>query len=136
MNEERNIELIVRLFKAFGDGDIPKALEMFSDDVEFQSPVSRVEHKYISWSRMRSGKGEVASFFKEINEKISTEKMVTHDVVARGNKVFVEGTNAGTVRATGKRYEHDWVMIFTIHNGHITRNMHYYDTEDISQAFE
>jgi steroid delta-isomerase-like uncharacterized protein len=136
MNENSNIELILRLFEAFGEGDIPKALEMFSEDVEFQSPVTRAEHKYITWSGKRSGRGEVASFFKEMNESVSTDKMEVLDLVAKDEKVFVEGRNSGVVRSTGKRYEHDWIMTFEISEGRITRNMHYYDTADITKAFE
>jgi len=136
MDEENNIKLIEKLFQVLGKGDIPQALELFNDDVEFQSPVTRVLHKHISWAEKRTCMKEVASFFKELNEKVIAEKMEVLSTTAQNNNVIVEGKNAGIVRSTGRRYEHDWIMTFTISDGKITRNMHYYDTVDISQAFE
>jgi ketosteroid isomerase-like protein len=58
------------------------------------------------------------------------------DVVftASGDRVVAEGSNAGTVLATGERYEHDWVMVFTIQDGKVQRFRHFYDTGDIAAA--
>ena len=49
--------------------------------------------------------------------------------------VFIEGSNAGTVRATGKRYDHDWVMVFTVTDGRIAAMRHYYDPSEVMVAF-
>ncbi len=53
---------------------------------------------------------------------------------ASGDRVVVEGSNQGTVMATGERYEHDWVMVFTIQNGKVVRFRHFYDPSDIETA--
>jgi hypothetical protein len=39
------------------------------------------------------------------------------------------------VKSTGRTYEHDWVMVFTLRKGKIVRFRHYYDTADIVVAF-
>jgi len=49
--------------------------------------------------------------------------------------VVIEGRNRGIARITGRTYEHDWVMIFTLCNGKIVRFRHYYDTADVLVAF-
>ncbi len=54
---------------------------------------------------------------------------------AQGNRVVVEGRNRGTARTTGRTYEHDWVMIFTMHDSKVIRFRHYYDTADVLEAF-
>jgi ketosteroid isomerase-like protein len=53
---------------------------------------------------------------------------------ASGDRVVVEGTNAGSVVETGERYEHDWVMVLTIQDGKVVRFRHYYDPGDIETA--
>ncbi len=57
------------------------------------------------------------------------------EVIAQGDRVIVEGRNRGTVRSTGRDYEHDWVMVFAVLGGKIVRNWHYYDTADVLVAF-
>ena len=135
MSEKENVDVIKRMFEAFGRGDIPTVLGMLADDVKFQSPVTRVEHVEISWSRPRKGREEVAQFFKELTEKVQPEPFEVLETTAQGDKVVVEGRNKGSVRFTGRTYEHDWVMTFTLRNGKITSLQHYYDTADVSIAF-
>jgi ketosteroid isomerase-like protein len=38
------------------------------------------------------------------------------------------------VLATGERYEHDWVMVFTIQGDKVVRFRHFYDPKDIEAA--
>ena len=132
---EENVDVIKRMFKAFGQGDIPAVLDIFSEDIEFQSPVTRVEHAEISWARPRRGREQVAQFFKELAEKVQPEPFEVLEIIAQEDKVVVEGRNRGNVKSTGRTYEHDWVMIFTLRKGKITRFRHYYDTADILAAF-
>ena len=53
---------------------------------------------------------------------------------ASDDRVVVEGSNSGIVVATGERYDHDWVMVFTIRDGNIVRFRHFYDPGDIKAA--
>lgn len=58
------------------------------------------------------------------------------ELVADGqeDRVVVEGKNCGTVHATGRTYDHDWVMLFTVRDKRIVRFRHYYDTADLVDA--
>jgi len=133
--EQDNSNVVKELFAAFGCGDIKSALNLFDDNVEFQSPVTRHALPEITWSKMRHGKAEVAEFYSELGAKMQTEAMNITRLIADGEHVVVEGMNRGTVRSTGSKYEHDWVMIFSFRNGKITRSVHYYDTADLLAAF-
>lgn len=53
---------------------------------------------------------------------------------AAGDRVVVEGRNRSTAVTTGRPYEHQWVMVFTISGGEIARFRHYYDSADITHA--
>ncbi len=60
----------------------------------------------------------------------------SRDVVltASSDRVVVEGSNAGTVVATGERYDHDWVVVFTVKDGRVVRFRHFYDPGDLEMA--
>ena len=135
MNEQENVQVVQNLFAAFGQGNIPAALDILAEDVDWQSPVRRTRPGKISWATPRHGHKEVAEFSKELSEKMQIERMETLDFTAQGDRVVVEGKNRGTVKSTGRTYEHDWVMVFTVRGGKVVRHRHYYDTADIAVAF-
>jgi hypothetical protein len=133
--EEQNIQVVKRNFEAFGQGDIQGALNTFAENVDFQSPVTRHAHPQMSWARPRHSREEVAAFFKELSEKMQVRSMEPIEFTAQDDRVIVEGKNTGIVKSTGRSYEHDWVMVFTIRDGKIVRHRHYYDTADVLVAF-
>jgi len=135
MNEQENVQVVQKLFAAFGQANIPSALDIRAEDVDWQSPVRRSPPSEISWAKPRHGRAEVAKFFRELSEKIQIELMETLEFTAQGDRVVVEGRNRGSVRSTGRTYEHDWVMVFTVRGGKIVTHRHYYDTADILVAF-
>lgn len=135
MNEQENVQVVQKLFAAFGQANIPSALDIRAEDVDWQSPVRRSPPSEISWAKPRHGRAEVAKFFRELSEKMQIELMETLEFTAQGDRVVVEGRNRGSVRSTGRTYEHDWVMVFTVRGGKIVTHRHYYDTADILVAF-
>lgn len=135
MSERENVEAVQRHFAAFGRGDLQAALDMLAEDVDLQSPVTRTEHKEISWARPQHGREQAAQFFKELLGKVQPESLELLAFTAQGDRVVVEGRNRGRVRSTGRTYEHDWVMVFILRGGKIVRIRQYYDTADIVAAF-
>ena len=124
------------MFAAFGQQNLPAVLDTLAEDVYWQSPVTRAVSREISWARPRHGREQVATFFKELFEGVQPERLEPLQFTAQGDRVIVEGKNRGTVRSTGKNYEHDWVMVFTVRDGKILKLKHYYDTADILAAFK
>ena len=135
MNEQENVQVVQKLFAAFGQANIPSALDILAEDVDWQSPVRRSPPGKFYWLKPGPGRAGGASFFREASEKIQIELMETLEFPAQGDRVVVEGRNRGSVRSTGRTYEHDWVMVFTVRGGKIVRHRHYYDTADILVAF-
>ncbi len=135
MSKNENIQVIKEHFAAFGRGDVQLALEMVAEKVDWQSPVTKNQSEEISWAKPCHNKKEVMQFFQELVNKVQPEKFEIVGFTAQGDNVVVEGSNQGQVRSTGKRYEHDWLMIFTILDGKIVRHRHYYDTADVIDAF-
>jgi ketosteroid isomerase-like protein len=131
---ESNVELVKDLFAAFARGDIGYVIDAHADDVVSESPVSRTSA--LPWAGTRTGRGELVEYFEAMAAQVRPEAF--HDLVftASDDRVVVEGTNAGSVVETGERYEHDWVMVFTIQDGKVVRFRHYYDPGDIEVAME
>ena len=132
---EQNITVVKEFFAALGRGDLSDAVDMVADEVDWQSPVTRTHPPEIPWSSIRRTKQEVAAFFKELGQSVKPEGFELFKISAQDDRVVVEGKNRGTVRKTGRTYEHEWVMIFSIRDNKIIRFRHYYDTADLVVAF-
>ena len=54
--------------------------------------------------------------------------------ISEGDKVVAAGYFAGKARATGKVFESDWAMIWTVREGKVTHYQAYADTNNIAKA--
>lgn len=127
---------VVREFYALLErGDLPGVIDLVDEEIDWQSPVTRTHPPEIRWSPPRRTRQDVAEFFKELGANVKPEGFELTEITAQDDRVVVEGQNRGTVRATGRTYEHQWVMIFTMRDGKIVRFRHYYDTADLVGAF-
>ena len=48
--------------------------------------------------------------------------------------MFVHGRTVATAKATGRRFDMQWVHLFTIDGGRVTRFEEFYDTAQITPA--
>ena len=130
-----NLAVVRRFFAALERGDLPGAIQLVGEQVDWQSPVTRRHPPEIPWSRIRHTRQEVAEFFKELGQTVAPEGFNLLHITGQDDRVVVEGQNRGTVRKTRRMYEHDWVMIFSVRDNKIVRFRHYYDTGDLVVAF-
>lgn len=126
-----NIKVVRDFFESLERGDLPGAIELVGEKVHWQSPVTRTHPQEIPWSRIRNTRQEVGEFFKELGQIVRPQGFKLLQITAQDDRVVVEGQNSGTVHSTGLRYEHDWVMIFSVQENKIVRLHHYYDTGDL-----
>ena len=117
-------------------GDLPQVINLVEEEVDWQSPVTHTHPPEIPWSTIRHTRQEVAAFFKELGQHVKPEGFELLGITAQDDRVVVEGRNRGTVRRTGRAYEHEWVMVFSIRGDKIVRFRHYYDTADLVGAFQ
>ncbi len=75
MSAQENIQLVKQGFAALGQGNIKAVLDMFAEEVDLRSPVSRTQPPEISWAKPRQNREEVAAYFKELNEKMQIDRM-------------------------------------------------------------
>jgi len=130
-----NVAVVREFYATLGRGDLQGIIELVEEEVDWQSPVTRAHPPEIPWSSIRRSKQEVAAFFKELGQNVKPEGFELSKITAQDDRVVVEGKNRGTVKKTGRTYEHEWVMIFSIRDNKIIRFRHYYDTADLVGAF-
>ena len=130
-----NVAVVREFYATLERGDLPGVIEFVAEEIDWQSPVTRSHPPEIPWSSIRRTKQEVAAFFKELGQNVKPEGFELFKISAQDDRVVVEGKNKGTVRKTGRTYEHEWVMIFSVRDNKIIRFRHYYDTADLVGAF-
>jgi ketosteroid isomerase-like protein len=131
MDETKNTKLVQDAYAAFGRGDIPALLALLDPGVEWTAIVG----SRIPTSGTRHGRDGVSEFFQQLGASIDFERFEPREFIAQGDKVVTLGHYTGRSKATGRSFASDWVMIFTVRNGLLTRFMEFADSAGINQAF-
>jgi uncharacterized protein len=131
MSDHQNVKFVQNIYGLFKKGDIAGLLDHFAEDVEWETPgAPRVP--YAGHFRSRAA---VAKFFEDLGKTAEFAAFEPRDFLAKGDRVVVLGHYAGTGRSTGRRFETDWVMVFTIGGGKVTKFKEYFDTANLGEAF-
>ena len=84
---------------------------------------------------LRRGKAAVAEFFQILATTLDFQMFEPREFIAQGDAVASIGRYKATVKATKKVSEADWVMVFTLRNGKITRFREFTDSAAIVRSF-
>ena len=124
MTEQENVQLVQELYGAFGRGDVPAILDQLTDDVVFFDPgAPEVPHA----GRYR-GRQEVGSYFARIAETMEIEEFAPTEFLAQADRVVVLGSLRARVKDTGRSYDNEWVMVWTLRDGKVAGYQIYEDT--------
>ncbi len=133
MNEQANTQVVKDTYAAFGRGDIQSILDVLSDDVEWEAVIGAGSR--IPVGGLRRGRNEVATFFQTLGETLEFPTFEPREFIAQGDKVVALGHYHGAVKGTGRSFETEWAMVFTLKNGKIARFREYTDSYGIVAAF-
>ena len=129
--QQSNLKIVQDLYGAFGRGDIPAVLNMLTDDVQW----SITGPKETSYAGQWHGKARVIEFFKALGGTIEIQEFEPKEFIAEGDHVVVISRERMRVRATGQVADQEWVMVFTLQNGRITRFREFDDTAAVATGF-
>lgn len=129
--EQDNIHVVTSIFDAFGRGDVPAILTFVDENVEWEIPGP----ESVSYYGPRRGHEGVGNFFAAIGSAVEFETLEPREFIARDDKVVVLGSERGRVRETGKSFEQEWAMVFSVHEGKVTRFFCYENTAAVVEAF-
>ena len=127
-----NIALAKSLYAAFGKGDIPAIVAAAATDVDWEV-VGRASD--FPTFGPRKGPAGVQEFFNVVGSSLTFSEFTPKDFYAVGDKVFVLGRYAMTVKKTGKAMTSDWAHIFTISDGKVKMFREFLDTARAAEAY-
>jgi ketosteroid isomerase-like protein len=102
-----------------------------SEDVVWDTPGTPDAIPHAGLKRGREG---VADFFSTLAATEEITHFEPREFVAQGDKVVVEGNYKGSVTATRRQYDIDWLQVFTIDAGKIKSFREYLDTAALGDA--
>jgi len=131
MSEQQNIQIVKDAYAAFGRGDIQSILSSCAADVVWVSP----GEGYMPQSGTFRGRDEVARFFQIVGQTLDFKAFEPRSFVAQGDVVVALGYYRATVKQTGKTFESNWAMTFTVRGGKVAEFEEYTNTAVIASAY-
>ena len=132
MSDKANTQLIQNMYAAFAKGDIQTILNALTDDVDWQI----VGPKEIPHAGPHRGRNQVAKFFEKVSTGSEIQQFEPGQYIAQGDTVVALGYYRGKANATGRPYESEWAMVFTLRNGKVSRFREYSDTAALVAAYK
>ena len=128
MSIEKNIQTVKNFFAAIGRGDQEVLLALVADDIEWIIPGRQ-------WplAGTRHGHAGIADLLETASKSVETSTE-PREFVAQQDRVFVAGFARGTIKATNKTFEDEWVFAITVRDGRVTHIREYIDTQALAQA--
>jgi ketosteroid isomerase-like protein len=124
-------QTIEALYGAFGRGDLPGLLAMLSPDVQWRF----VGAPGLDYVRTAQGRDDVARWFGQVLEAEDIQVFEPREFFAGPDHVTVLGfERTQSRRAAGGTFETEWVHLFTLKDGLVTRFFGLYDTAAAAAA--
>jgi uncharacterized protein len=133
MLEQQNTKLIQDAYAAFGRGDIQALLGYFDDSIVWST--IHGANPAIPTSGVWRGKSGIAEFFQKLAAEQTFQTFEPREFIAQGDSVVVIGHYESTFTHNGKKFASDWVMVFTVKNGKVTRFREFADSSALNAAF-
>ena len=128
MNGADNVRLLREAFSALARGDNENFLACVSNDVQLEHPLPRELWHY---GGKRHGKPEMAEYLAGLGETYDIERFEPTEFIAQRDTVAIVGIQRYRIKATGRKVEDDWVMIFTMNDGKASRVRVFFDTAQV-----
>lgn len=132
MSNETNLEVVQKLYTAFGAGDMPGILSSLSEDIDW---IFNARPEDVPFGGHHQGHEGMIKFFSTVGQTVEILEFGPTEINQMGDKVLVLGHEQVRVRATGKVFQSDWAHFFTVKNGKVVRLREFYDTASLAAAF-
>jgi ketosteroid isomerase-like protein len=129
MSTEENVQVVKAFFEAIGSGDKQRLLELTAEDIEWILPGK-------DWPLAGTYRGHagLTELVKKESDTIEMSISEPREYVAQGDRVLVVGAAKGTIKATNKPFEDEWIFAITVRNGKLVGIREYIDTQAMARA--
>ncbi len=131
MNEQENTKLVKRVYELFKSGDVEGFLNMFSDDVSWETP--KVENT--PFNGKISGKENLVNWITAYSEAEEMTVFEQDEFIAQGDRVVMLGHCETRTKSTNKEYATNLVHIMTVKDGKVTGFLELFDTAAAEKAY-
>lgn len=133
MSEQQNVELIKSAYAAFTRGDRQTLLDLFSEDLDFQHPMSQ---SIWPWAGKRKGRAGFAEFLAGLDETVEYEQFEPREFIAQGDHVAVLVFERSRVKRTGVAFDNSYMHVFKLKGGKVVQLLIFEDTAPIIAALQ
>jgi uncharacterized protein len=111
------LHVVQQAYEAFARRDIPALLNLVADEVDWKvvGPASLLH------CSLRRNPTEVADFFTDLGSVEELTVFEPREFMEAGENVTVLGYLEAYTRDTNQKFQSEWVNVFTVQNGKITR---------------
>jgi uncharacterized protein len=131
MPAQRNTDLVKQIYAAIGKGDIPSVLGAMAENVEIRFPGPT----HVPFAGTFRGRSGASDFFGAIGTNVDVHEFEPREFIEDGDLVVVLGHERLTARSTGRSWETDWAMAWTVRDGRISLVREFHQTDAIAAAF-
>jgi ketosteroid isomerase-like protein len=126
-----NIALVQSLYAAFGRGDIATIVSAAAPDVVWHVHGRPKDYPALG---VHKGPQGVKKFFEIVADTQDVSSFTPREFYPSGDKVFVRGHYAWTMRKTGKSVSMEWLHMFTVRDGKLAAFDEFTDTAQFAEA--
>ncbi len=131
-NNNQEVEIVNKMFEAFGTGNM-EALKLTLSDTTVWNYNGSV---LIPYSGTYKGKDEVVKFIGNIVSNVDILDFKVEQIIANGKTVIVLGSEKQKIKKNEKILEQNWVQVYTVENGLITKMEEYANTAYAEKLFK
>jgi ketosteroid isomerase-like protein len=132
MSEQLNEQLVREVYTSYLRADLDTVLNACSEDTEW---LACGPPDHLPYAGRHCGREQVARYFAILDDKEESNHLVPQEFVVAGDQVIVFGNYRARVNANGRRFETDFVHVFTLRDGKITSFRDFYDTAAAVEAY-
>lgn len=125
------LEVVGKMFEAFGKGDMEGVKKTVADNSVwvYEGPAA------IPYTGTYKGKDGAVQFITAIVSNVEILDFNVNKLITKGNTVVALGYEKQKIRKNGKVLEQNWVQVYTVENGLITRMEEYANTSAAEKLF-
>jgi uncharacterized protein len=126
---DQSVDLVKRVYEAFGRGDVPAALGAFTDDIEWY------EAEGMPYGGLhRGGEAVMQHVLGPITHDVEGFAVIPEEFVGTGGTVAAIVRYTGTGKATGKALDLPAVHLWDIRAGKLARFRQFIDTAKFAEV--
>jgi uncharacterized protein len=126
-----NVEIVRGLYESFAKGDVPAVLAGFDERIEWREADNFI---YADGNPYVGPDAVVEGIFRRLGAEWDGFQVLPAEFHGDGATVFVQGRYGGTHKATGESIDAQFMHVWTLGGGKVTKFQQYTDTLQVARA--